>query len=110
MTTMNRKILSKPCRCAVCERPMNVGDEFRWDETDVTVYSGGSGRSFNKAVFRPRHTHNCHAELLADKERKNRADKLRHLRQTLRSLYDIEMAISVYRKTRPEYFKKAAAQ
>jgi len=107
---MSKKILTKPCRCAVCQRPMSVGDEFRWDETDVTVYSGGSGRSFNKTVFQPRHTHNCYAKVLADKARKDRADKLRHLRQTLRSLFDIEVAISVYRKTRPEYLKKAAAR
>jgi len=89
---------------------MSVGDEFRWDETDATVYSGGSGRSFNKAVFRPRHAHNCYAEVLDNKARKDRADNLRHLRQTLRSLYDIQEAITIYRKARPEYFKKTAAQ
>lgn len=103
------KVLTKPCRCVVCEKQMNVGDEFRWDETTVTIYSGGSGRAFSKDVFRPRHAHDCFSDILDNEKREEAAKKLRLFRHALRATCsDMAEAVALYIKGRDEI--KAAAQ
>lgn len=53
--TMTPAICTKPFTCPHCGAPVNVGERIAFDRTTRQVRQSISGRTFDKAGWRPRH-------------------------------------------------------